>query len=213
MQCQKNSIMWRILLSKLALVLVFNCAIGIFGQDSKGEFVRVIIGFPDAFQQAKFEAAAESDQSLNFQNWVRYNRTNAVALTLPVSQLPSLLLERTRSSSGVSYIQEDTSSKLFVETIPYGISAVQGDLQGIPLASTASDDVDCFRVCVIDSGLMVEHPDIPFVQNGTNILGKEFGLGRNAVWYNPSPDNDHGTHVTVSHILSLSLETTTRRLF
>jgi hypothetical protein len=196
--------MRRILLLKLALLLVFKCTIGIFGQDiEEEEKVRVIIGFPDELQQAKFEAAAESDRSLNFQNWVRYSRTNAVALTLPVSQLDALLLKQTRSSSGLSYIQKDTISKLYAETIPYGISAVQGDLQGIPLASIASDDVDdCFRVCVIDSGLLVDHPDIPFVQDGTNILGKVFGLGTDLDWYNPS--TNHGTHVTVSCVLCLS---------
>jgi hypothetical protein len=197
--------MRRILLLKLALLLVFKCTIGIFGQDieQEEETVRVIIGFPDELQQAKFEAAAESDRSLNFQNWVHYNRTNAVAVTLPVSQLDALLLEQTLNGSALYDIELDTISRLYVENIPYGISAVQGDLQGIPLASVASDDVDCFRVCVIDSGLLVGHPDIPFMQDGTNILGQVFGLDEDLDWYNPLPGNNHGTHVTVSYVLLL----------
>jgi hypothetical protein len=63
----------------------------LFGQDTKEEeTVRVIIGFPNEFQQAKFEATVESDRSFNFRNKVRYNRTDAASLTLPVSQLDAL---------------------------------------------------------------------------------------------------------------------------
>lgn len=193
--------MQRALLFRLAVLLLFESTSKILGQVSDGEdreeTVRVVIGFPDEIQQSRFEAVAGSDRSLDFQNWVRYNRTNAIALTLPVSQLDALLLEQTRSSSSFSYVEKDRISRLYGETTPYGISAVQGDMPiSLGVSTTASND-DCFKICVIDSGLMVAHPDIPFEKGSNNIMGEEFGLGGDSPWFDPSSDSSHGTHVTV----------------
>lgn len=119
-------------------------------------------------------------------------------------------------------IQEEGRALLFdSEVLPVGIVAVQGASSEIPLSPYVTDtstpltidDDECFRVCVIDSGLMITHDDFGYnffdPENPTNlpppspgqtyiknIAGSEFGLPKELRWYNPSAASSHGTHVT-----------------
>jgi subtilisin family serine protease len=100
----------------------------------------------------------------------------------------------------VSFLQRDARYKLYQrnsEVIPYGIPMVQGTTSSIPPPAYPSgncDDPNSFKVCVIDSGLWVGHPDIPFNLTSDAIVGEEFAI--DSPWYRPTASSYHGTHVT-----------------
>ena len=78
------------------------------------------------------------------------------------------------------------------ETASYGLFAVQGDIE-LPIADTKEDCL--INVCIVDSGLHINHFDIPYsLDEPQFIKGEEFGLPLDQVWYN-SKGIDHGTAV------------------
>jgi hypothetical protein len=158
------------------------------------EMVRVVVGFQDDQSYTEFEARWNTDRSNSASQQVRYKRTNAVAMNIPVTQWADL-----ENDPSVAYVEEDTKSYLLSETVPYGIVAVQGTESGIPLPDPSNE---CFKICVIDSGLLVSHVDIPYELGMSNIDGQEFNLGQDEFWYNPSEASSHGTHVVVSSFVS-----------
>lgn len=102
-------------------------------------------------------------------------RTNAVAMTIPKSQLEALV-----SDPDVLYVRQDnlvypmqsttattSTSATSTEIIGWGVIAVDADSDTtIPAAAapasnqTAGSDSSCFKVCVVDGGLLLSHPDI-----------------------------------------------------
>lgn len=83
---------------------------------------------------------------------VTFRRTHAVAVTMPEELVDLLELD-----SQVESIEDDSPVTSFSETIPWGVSAVQGHDSSIP---APVDTGSCFSICVIDTGLQVSHPDI-----------------------------------------------------
>jgi cell wall-associated protease len=85
----------------------------------------------------------------------------------------------------------------------YGIDFTQSDSTAIPSSTTMGDcsDPDVFKVAIIDSGYMVNHPDSPcLTANGkTNCIGTSFVTN----WWDGSVKDPwdapvfhyHGTHV------------------
>jgi serine protease len=83
------------------------------------------------------------------------------------------------------------------EYTTYGVDFTQSDSTAIPSSTTMGDcsNPSTFKVAIIDSGYMVNHPDSPCLtdQNGkTNCIGKSFVF--NTPW-NAPVSNWHGTHV------------------
>ena len=95
--------------------------------------------------------------------------------------LPAVAVEALARNPAVEFVEPDPKRYLMVETMPYGIPMVQANhvSEGTATAGT--------MVCVIDSGLYLNHEDFAFTQfSGTN----DPGTGN---WYE---DRDgHGTHV------------------
>jgi subtilisin len=158
------------------------------------ETVRVVIGFQDEQSHTEFEARWNTDRSSSALQQVRYKRTIAVAMNIPMTQWADI-----ENDPSVAYVEEDTKSYLFSERVPYGIVAVQGTDPAIPLPDPSNE---CFKICVIDTGLLVSHDDIPYTLGMSNIDGQEFNLPQGEFWYNPSEASSHGTHVTVSSFVS-----------
>jgi serine protease len=200
------------------------------------EMVKVIVGLTSAQQKTAFasrmrSSLRSSSSSLGGISKVTpFQRANAVALTLSQTELDRLLDEKeNKNNDEFEYIEPDHEVRLFShnhhqqsqsqsqrrtlrvqESVPDGISTVlQAETlndvyANIPLP--APDD--CFRVCVIDTGLIVGHPDIPFHRSNSSsndgdgdivrLTGTQFGLPQGQFWYNPEPSIDlsHGTHVT-----------------
>ena len=85
------------------------------------------------------------------------------------------------------------------EIVPLGIKMVQGRSTNIPppmFRNSTCSNPRAFKVCVIDTGLFVNHEDIPYNRTSNNIEGMTLGLSTKQRWYNVTPRNSHGTHVT-----------------
>jgi hypothetical protein len=119
--------------------------------DDNDDVVDVIVGYKNRAAMPNFEGRMPSS------NVRQFDRTNAVAMQIPISELNSL-----QDDPDVAYVEEDSIMHLFAETIPWGIPAIQAHTTLIPRPNTTDD---CFKICIVDSGLLVRHPDIvsPFV--------------------------------------------------
>lgn len=122
------------------------------GSEEGEEFVDVIVGFEDKAGRARLLRSNATPGNGRKKIVTQFTRSNAVAMKVPLSELAEL-----EKDPDVSYIEKDNTMNLFAETVPWGISKIQGTSPGIPLPDSQAD---CFRVCVVDSGLMVDHPDI-----------------------------------------------------
>lgn len=83
---------------------------------------------------------------------VLLHRSHALAISIPPANIPLL-----QANECVVMIEEDAvvhSLTTGRETIPWGLPLVRAD--SVPV----NRNVPCFKVCVIDSGLFVNHPDI-----------------------------------------------------
>ena len=83
---------------------------------------------------------------------VSFRRTHALAVTMPEELIGLLELD-----SQVESIEDDSPFTSFAETIPWGVTAVQGHDSSIP---PPVETGNCFNICVIDTGVQVSHPDI-----------------------------------------------------
>ena len=83
-------------------------------------------------------------------------------------------------------IERDAERYPLAQTTPYGISMVQANDPALAFSDTTSA-----KVCIIDSGYDLDHPDLPGLTNGTQPTGdSDSGAG------NWSTDRcGHGTHV------------------
>lgn len=115
-----------------------------------------------------------------------YRRVNAESMLIPASELSAL-----QDDPDVEYVEEDHMQYRSSETVGYGVQAIQADSVRIP---TPEPSADCFNICVIDSGLLLSHPDIPYSIEQGNVRGAEFGLRSDELWF--SPLDDHGSHIT-----------------
>jgi hypothetical protein len=92
----------------------------------------------------------------------QFQRTRAQVLIIPLDDLeiwrsrPDVL---SVEPDYLVYPQQFTVDALNPqgETIPYAISLIQADDPRIPLADTTTD---CFRICIVDSGVSLPHPDL-----------------------------------------------------
>lgn len=91
-----------------------------------------------------------------------------------------------------SHLQSENTKRILQESVSYGLSRIQGDID-IPAAHTENSCL--VNVCIVDSGLHVDHVDIPYDLDEPNFIeGNEFGLGDGQFWYN-AQGIDHGTQV------------------
>lgn len=104
------------------------------------------------------------------------SRLNAMA-----TYLTPKAAEQLSQQSGIEYVEPDPIREPFMESTPYGITLVQGDL----VAEPASDGIG---VCVIDSGYLIDHEDL----QDDNVTGRESGSNGPAF----EDGCGHGSHVT-----------------
>lgn len=113
------------------------------------DLIRVVVGMRDGITNPFVDGFD------GYQLDYDYKYANAKVVTLPRSELAAL-----QNDSRVAYWEEDFDvypQQVFqAETVPWGISTIQADTTSIPLA----DPNGCFKVCIVDSGLLLPHPDI-----------------------------------------------------
>ncbi|MBF7074393.1 S8 family serine peptidase [Glaciecola sp. MH2013] len=93
------------------------------------------------------------------------------------------VLNKLRKDPNVASISVDHRRRLMAETTPYGIPMVQGNL-------LSQNDQSARRVCVIDTGFNLGHPDLGDQNNGVTGNANNSRVGN---WFNDG--NGHGTHV------------------
>jgi hypothetical protein len=124
-------------------------------------------------------------------------KAEAYAMTVP----DEATLERLQNHPGVEYVSHDGMTDPMTvddqEQVGWGMHYIQAMSDLIPAAAPASQQSDgsCFRMCIVDGGLLVNHPDIPYSRYDPRLQGQEFGFSEN--WFEPR--YHHGTHVAVRY--------------
>ena len=80
-------------------------------------------------------------------------------------------------------IAPDPVRKLMAQSTPYGYTMVQAN-------QVIQSDTSARKVCIIDTGYNLGHPDLPGTNDGVTGIGNNSAVGN---WYNDG--NGHGTHV------------------
>eukprot|EP00232_Nephroselmis_pyriformis_P011297 CAMPEP_0182881374 /NCGR_PEP_ID=MMETSP0034_2-20130328/17138_1 /TAXON_ID=156128 /ORGANISM="Nephroselmis pyriformis, Strain CCMP717" /LENGTH=224 /DNA_ID=CAMNT_0025014403 /DNA_START=99 /DNA_END=770 /DNA_ORIENTATION=- len=93
------------------------------------------------------------------------------------------VLNQLRSNPNVADVSIDHRRTLMAQTTPYGIPMVQAN-------QLAQNNQSARKVCVIDTGFNLGHPDLGDQNNGVTGQGNNSQVGN---WYNDG--NGHGTHV------------------
>lgn len=93
------------------------------------------------------------------------------------------VLNQLRSNPNVADISIDHRRRLMAQTTPYGIPMVQAN-------QLAQNNQSARKVCIIDTGFNLGHPDLGDQNNGVSGQGNNNQVGN---WFNDG--NGHGTHV------------------
>jgi hypothetical protein len=116
---------------------------------SDEEMINVIVKYKDTLSRSSLRSVSIPQGGiLNKQ----FRRVNAAALSIPAKDMAAL-----ESNPDVEYVEKDEMMFRSSEKLGYGVSAIQADSDKIP---SPDPSTDCFNICVIDSGLLISHPDI-----------------------------------------------------
>lgn len=170
-------------LTSLALALSALSSTAVNAQETKQYILKQSDLAIFAPQTSRFaRAAIAQDFAAEPAAEVLSNDDNGTVVTM---ELTAEQVAKLKASGQYAYIEEDYeyvpfSSTNSAEVSPYGLAEVQASL----LQDT---NADLFKVCVIDSGYDLGHPDLP--QNATGFTDLPGGL----TWYQDG--SGHGTHV------------------
>ncbi len=156
-----------------AVILSLVCAFHLHAQPAPIERVPVLIGFqqmPGAAEQALVRALGGE---------IRFTYTLVPALA---ATIPPAAIEALRRNPRVTVVEPDVQVFALADTIPWGISHIHAD--DVQAGGNTGSGV---KVCVIDSGMQLSHPDLSLNYAG----GWDF-VNNDAL---PDDDNGHGTHV------------------
>jgi hypothetical protein len=118
---------------------------------SNDEMIDVIVGYKSTANVASLSSSSSTGTTL----YTRpiSTRTNTAAARIPASELTTLV----QNNPDVEYVERDTLKHLYSEEYIWGINAVQGGFRNSIPTPTSKD---CFKVCVVDSGFLLGHPDL-----------------------------------------------------
>jgi serine protease len=105
---------------------------------------RVIVGFKNKEGENAARARASAVH-------LAIGGQDAIAMDMPVTAIPGL-----QNNPNIVYIEKDEILHASAQSTPYGITAVQADPFSLP-PLTANGK----KVCIIDSGYDLGHPDLP----------------------------------------------------
>ncbi|CAJ1954213.1 unnamed protein product [Cylindrotheca closterium] len=184
------------------------------GGTGEEETIKVLVGFKHMREEVKY--IEEEDQKVRVagnstikKSKIKYQfkNTNAVAMEVTRAEY-----EEMQKDSRFSYIEEDFEVKLasfdppineeeqllrrtqqvIREVQSYAIPMTQSD-QFIP--TPPGDAANCMvYTCIVDSGVYINHQDIPYDRGDGYTTGRSFGSAVNNLWYRPVNTN-HGTNV------------------
>jgi hypothetical protein len=182
-------------------------------QDSSNEdeLIKVLVGFHNVREENAYVSRQQALRGGRSRSRIKHQFKNTNALAMEVTKAELAVM---RTDPKFKYIEDDvlvyqanstrvppspinnhaTARSLEEEVNSYGLWRTQADQEIRPAES--SDDC-VINLCVVDSGLFVDHEDIPYSVGDGYIRGEEFGLPSGQRWYFPQ-NTDHGTGVTVS---------------
>mmetsp|Transcript_25129 Transcript_25129/g.61969 ORF Transcript_25129/g.61969 Transcript_25129/m.61969 type:complete len:587 (+) Transcript_25129:164-1924(+) len=181
------------------------------------EMVQIMVGFRDSQDETNYirkqrmqrrNGNSKSKITYQFQN------TNGLAMQVTRSEYEAMKQDPTFSqveedfevrvaspptvdatlntTTTTSTTMEDHYERYLAEVKSYGIPMTQAD-QAIPVPP--SDWSKCVvYMCIVDSGVYVNHNDIPYGRNDGYTDGEEFGQASGDQWWNPI-NTPHGTNV------------------
>lgn len=191
-----------------------------FGNSEEEETVRVILGFHDLEEERAFieqnVVRQRTGSSRTSKISHRFEKAQAVAMEVSKSEL-----EEMTADSRFSFVEEDIlvpvadgvgvgvggiaipanasgidgRARKLAERTSYGITLTQSDRNVNP--DPYSDQECTVYACVVDSGVYLDHEDIPYSRGDGYVDGRAFGVPDGEEWYHPR-DTDHGTNVAVS---------------
>lgn len=131
-------------------------------------------------QQRKFDMQLAKSEIRKAGGQVKkeLGRHRMVAATLSRAAMNKL-----KRNPNVESIEIDVMRKPMAQSAPYGYTMVQAN-------QFAQADTTARKVCVIDTGYNLGHPDLPDTNNGVTGEANNGSVGN---WYNDG--NGHGTHV------------------
>ncbi len=160
----------------IATVLPFNMMAAGPGEPQGQQ--RVLIEFAPG-RKAAVQRAMGSDAIIHYE----FDEINTMAVTLPEAALDGI-----RRNPNVVMVEEDAIRQPMGQTVPWGIDAVQArdvwDANRDGVVDAGAPTGAGITVCVIDSGLQIDHEDFA----GVNVIG-----GYPSNWNADSCG--HGTHV------------------
>jgi serine protease len=166
---------FRILLPSMLLLSAVHGAANETAESSDPMHMHVIVGLKDGIKSLR-EAGMRVKH--------RYKYLAAETLTVNTDEMAQLL-----SNPHVAYVERDPLLSLYSTNADMSGNAGSA-IQNSSVIPAPLPDEPCLRVCVIDSGFLVEHDALKHL----DIEGEEFGLGAGEFWYNPT--SPHGTHLT-----------------
>jgi hypothetical protein len=147
---------------KVLTVLVFFAALSGFayGRIPETQSERSLLGDEEMINVIVKYKDTTLSRSRSSLRWVpqggvvnrQFRRINAAALSIPANEMATL-----ESNPDVEYVEEDHMMFRSSEELGYGVIAIQANTTIIP---SPDPSADCFNICVIDSGLLISHPDI-----------------------------------------------------
>ena len=181
------------------------------------ERVRLTVSFQSVEQEdsywedarSKYEDEAGGNSNRKGRRWLedelparhlyRYDHGKAIAMSVLASEVAEILsdsrFESVETDQEMTLYQTSTSEEL----LPYGINLIQAFNDTIPPPAYPSgncSEPESFKVCVVDSGLLLSHPDIPYNLTSASVMGEEFEIQKGLTWYEPNARSSHGTHVS-----------------
>ena len=116
------------------------------------EMINVVVGYSNE-ERSTFQAHEGRRYLSQFDVRTRFKRANAISMRIRASEVHML-----EQDPDVTYVEEDIKMYPLSEEYPWGVSLVNGN-SGDSIPSPKSGE-NCFKICVVDTGVRVEHPDI-----------------------------------------------------
>ncbi|KAL3940591.1 MAG: hypothetical protein SGBAC_004899 [Bacillariaceae sp.] len=178
------------------------------------EMVKIMVGFRDAedeFDYIRKQRIEARTADSNFKSKITYQFQNTNGLAMEVTRSE---YEKMKEDPTFREVEEDFEVRIaspdastatvnitdtmeaheryLAELKSYGIGMTQAD-QAIPVPPSDWDKCVVY-MCIVDSGVYVNHNDIPYGRNDGYSDGEEFGQASNDQWWNPI-NTPHGTNV------------------
>lgn len=164
--------------------------------EDDGTELKVLIGYKPQADEVEGFSLRMAQQRRRRKRFRGLARVHAVQASLNRTMIREL-----QKHDEIIYIEEDPPVQMLreIQTVPLELINALSDSLPTPSSSDsgACSDPDSFKIGIVDSGLDVNHPDIPCFNMGTSratCIGAEFGIAADEFWDQPETLS-HGTMV------------------